>query len=123
MYDIGDTFYISCVFSFLSTIKLTKWLPKPKHIYSLIQMISNMRYNVPKWIRRMVEPRVEHANQRKEEGRDQELIYSSTTPDQRHNMGKCQKHNLTSHTHESQEVSPFPAGYHKAAMNRQDSMT
>ena len=24
---------------------------------------------------------------------------------------------------ESQEVSPFPAGDHKAAMNRQDSMT
>ena len=26
-------------------------------------------------------------------------------------------------THKSQEVSPFPAGDHKAAMNRQDSMT
>ena len=27
------------------------------------------------------------------------------------------------HTQESQEVSPFPAGDHKAAINRQDSMT
>ena len=27
------------------------------------------------------------------------------------------------HTQESQEVSPFQAGDHKAAMNRQDSMT
>ena len=27
------------------------------------------------------------------------------------------------HIQESQEVSPFPAGDHKATMNRQDSMT
>ena len=27
------------------------------------------------------------------------------------------------HIHDSQEVSPFPAGDHEAAMNRQDSMT
>ena len=27
------------------------------------------------------------------------------------------------HIQESQEVSPFPAGDHKAAMNRQESMT
>ena len=27
------------------------------------------------------------------------------------------------HIQESQEVSPFPAGDHKAAMNRQDCMT
>ena len=27
------------------------------------------------------------------------------------------------HIQESQEVRPFPAGDHKAAMNRQDSMT
>ena len=27
------------------------------------------------------------------------------------------------HTQESQEVSPFPAGDHKATMNRQESMT
>ena len=39
-------------------------------------------------------------------------------------MGKRQKtkQKKTPHTR-SQEVSPFPAGDHKAAMNRQDSMT
>ena len=40
------------------------------------------------------------------------------TPDPGHHMGKWQntkKH----HIQESQEVSPFPAGDHKAAMNRQ----
>ena len=29
----------------------------------------------------------------------------------------------TGHTHESQEANPFPAGNHKAAMNRYGSMT
>ena len=55
------------------------------------------------------------------EGKDQESIQSSTTPDPRHHMGKGQntrKH----HTHESQEVSPFPAGEHKSARSRQDSI-
>ena len=54
----------------------------------------------------------------KEEGKDQESIQSSTE----HHVGKWQntrKH----HIQESQEVSPFPAGDHKAAMNRQDRMT
>ena len=47
----------------------------------------------------------------KEEGKDQESMQSSTTPD------------LGDHIQESQEVSPFPAGDSKAARNRQDSMT
>ena len=38
-------------------------------------------------------------------------------------MGKGKKNARKHHTQESQEVSPFPAGDHKAAMNRQDSMT
>ena len=33
------------------------------------------------------------------------------------------KYTRKHHTQESQVVSPFPAGDHKAAMNRQDSMT
>ena len=57
----------------------------------------------------------------KEEGKDQESIQSSATPDTGHGMGKLQntrKH----HTQESPDVSPFTAGDNKAAMNRQDSM-
>ena len=37
-------------------------------------------------------------------------------------MGKSQKESKN-HTQESQEASPFPTGDHKAAMNRQESMT
>ena len=52
----------------------------------------------------------------KKEGKYQESIQSSTTPDQGHHMGKWQKRN----TQESQGVIPFSAGDHKAARNRQD---
>ena len=38
-------------------------------------------------------------------------------------MGKWQKHTKKHHIQESQEVSPFPGGDHKAARSRQDSMT
>ena len=38
-------------------------------------------------------------------------------------MGKWQKHTKKHHIQESQEVNPLQAGDHKAAMNRQDSMT
>ena len=40
-------------------------------------------------------------------------------------MGKVTKNTRKHHIEESQEVSPlnFPAGGHKAAMNRQESMT
>ena len=58
---------------------------------------------------------------REEEDKDQESIQSSTTPDPRNHMGKRQntrKH----HTQESQDVSSFPAGDHKAARNGQDSI-
>ena len=57
----------------------------------------------------------------KEECKDQELMQSSTTPDRRHHMEKCQNTRKKHHTLESQEVSPFPAGDHKAGRSRQDS--
>ena len=46
------------------------------------------------------------------------IIQSSTTRDPGHHM-TTRKH----HIQESQGVSPFPAGDHKAAMNRLNSMT
>ena len=53
--------------------------------------------------------------QSKKEGKDQEPIQSSTTPDQRY---KWESDNFTiEHHNESQEVSPFRAGYHKALIN------
>ena len=51
----------------------------------------------------------------KKEGRDQESIQSSTTPDPDTN-GKMTTSQLDV-TNESQEVSPFPAGDHKASIN------
>ena len=54
--------------------------------------------------------------------KNQESLQSTTTPDPGHHMGKSQntkKH----HIQDSQEVSPFLAGDHKAAMNRQESIT
>ena len=38
-------------------------------------------------------------------------------------MWESDKNTRKHHTQESQEVSPFPAGDHKAARNRQDIMT
>ena len=54
--------------------------------------------------------------QSKKEGKDQESIQSSTTLAQATN-GKVTNSQLDT-THESQEVSPFPAGDHKAHINR-----
>ena len=52
----------------------------------------------------------------KKEGKDQEWIQSSTTPD----PGYQWESDITLDiTNESQEVSPFPAGDHKASTNRQ----
>ena len=56
-------------------------------------------------------------NKSKKGDKDQELIQSSTTPD----SGKMTKTQLNI-TNESQEVSSFPAGDHKAATNRRESM-
>ena len=55
-------------------------------------------------------------------GKDQEWIQSSTTPDPGYQNGNVTitQFNITN---ESQEVSPFPAGDHKAAMIRRQSMT
>ena len=50
------------------------------------------------------------------EGKDQESIQSSTTPDPGYN-GKVTTSQLDV-TNESQEVSPFPAADHKASINR-----
>ena len=44
------------------------------------------------------EKSINHRIESKEEGKDQELIQSSTTPDPGHHMGKRQKHKKTSHT-------------------------
>ena len=53
--------------------------------------------------------------QSKKEGKDQESIPSSTTPDQRY---QWESDNFTiEHLNESQEVSSFRAGYHKALIN------
>ena len=61
-------------------------------------------------------------SQSKEEGKNQELMQSRTTPDPGHHMGKVPKTQRKHHRQESQEVNPFLAGDPKAAMNRQDSM-
>ena len=57
-----------------------------------------------------------HAQQSKKEGKDQELIQSSTTPDPGYN-GKVTASQLDI-TNESQEVCPFTAGGHKESTNR-----
>ena len=57
---------------------------------------------------------------KKKGGKDQESIQSSTTPDPGYHMGKWQ--NIINITNKSQEVRPFPAGDHKIAMNRRESM-
>ena len=44
--------------------------------------------------------------QSKEEGKDQESIQSSATPDSEHNMGKLQKKTRKLQIQESQEASP-----------------
>ena len=56
----------------------------------------------------------------KKEGKDQESIQSSTTPDPDTN-GRVAASQLDI-TNESQEVSPFPAGYNKASINRQSKV-
>ena len=55
-------------------------------------------------------------HQSKDEGKYQESIQSSSTPDPGHLMGKWQKHKKTSHTREPR-VCPFQSGDHKAARN------
>ena len=62
------------------------------------------------------------AHESREEGKDQESVQSSSIPDLGHHIGKWQKHKKYN-TQVSQEVSPFPAGDHKAARNRHDSVT
>ena len=63
--------------------------------------------------------------QRKEEGKDQESIQSRTTPDPGtiwESDKNTRKHHIQ-HVQESQHGSSFPAGDHKAAMNRKGHMT
>ena len=66
------------------------------------------------------EEHIKDINQSKKDGKDQEMIQSSTTPDPGYHMGK--KQNTINITNKGQEVSPFPAGDHKAAMNRRESI-
>ena len=54
------------------------------------------------------------------DGKDQETIQSSTTPDPGYHMGSNK--NTINIISKSQLVSPFQAGDHKAAMNRRESM-
>ena len=68
----------------------------------------------------------DHYYKSREEGKDQELIqgidtikYHTWPATPYRKVAKTRKHN----TQESQEVSPYPAGDHKAARNRQDSKT
>ena len=56
------------------------------------------------------------ALQSKKPGKDQESMQSSTTPDPGYQ--KKVTTSLLGFTNESQEVSPFPAGDHKASINR-----
>ena len=57
----------------------------------------------------------------KEKGKDQELIQSNNTLED--NILESDKNTRQYHIQGSQEVGPFSAGGHKAAGNRQDSMT
>ena len=53
----------------------------------------------------------------KKEDKDQESIQLSTTPDPGYQWDPVSTSQLDI-TNESQEVSPFPAGVHKASINR-----
>ena len=59
--------------------------------------------------------------QSKKDGKDQEMIQSSTTPDPVYNMGKQQKYNK--HHQQESRGHPFPAGDHKGAMNVRENMS
>ena len=56
-------------------------------------------------------------NHSKKEEKDQESIQSRTTPDSGYQW-EIKKNSQLDITNESQEVSPFPAGDHKASINR-----
>ena len=58
----------------------------------------------------------------KEEGKNKESIQSSTTLTQ-DTIWERDKNTRKHYVQESQEASRFPAGDHKVARNRQDSMT
>ena len=53
----------------------------------------------------------------KNRGKDHESKQSSTTPDTGYQMGQYTTNSQFNTTNESQEVSPFPAADHKAAMS------
>ena len=57
----------------------------------------------------------------REESKDQESIQSSATPDLGYLMGS-DKYTIKHHIQESQEISPDPAGDHKAAWHRQGNI-
>ena len=53
----------------------------------------------------------------KKEGKGQDSIQSSTTPDPGYQL-ESDNLPIRHHKRESQEVSPFPAGDHKTSINR-----
>ena len=69
----------------------------------------------------MIVPRKGYFHSKKD-GKDQESFQPNATPDPGYHMGKVTKSQLDI-INKSEEVSPFPAGDHKAAMNRRESMT
>ena len=60
--------------------------------------------------------------QSKKEGQDHELINQAPHLTQ-DTIWESDKNTINHHRQESQEVSPFPAGNHKATVNRQENMT
>ena len=58
----------------------------------------------------------------KEEGKNQDRYNQIPHPTQE-TIWVSDKNTRQHHIQESQEVSPFPAGDHKTARNRQDSVT
>ena len=59
-------------------------------------------------------------NQSKKEGKDQETI--NQVPHLTQDTTRESNKNTTNITNKSLEVNPFPAGDHKAAVNRRESM-
>ena len=76
------------------------------------------------WVLTLTDRNFKHIEEKlhfysKVEGKNQESIQPSTTPDQGQRMGKRQ---ITNHIQGSQEISPFPVGDNKAARRRKDNM-
>ena len=72
----------------------------------------------------LIKARAQQKIQFKEQGNDQESLESNTTSDLGHNMGKRKKHTQGNIINKRAKRSAYsPAGDHKAARKRQESMT